>query len=131
MINAKATFSGFSVDDLAAAKEFYINKLGLELASEEMGLDISLTQGGRVFIYQKDDHQPATFTVLNFVVEDIDKSIDELSAQGVSFERYDDLGDGIEQDEKGVLRGLAANMGPDIAWFKDSAGNILAVLQDK
>ncbi|HEU5122017.1 MAG TPA: VOC family protein [Candidatus Saccharimonadales bacterium] len=127
-MNFKTVFSGFSVDNIAAAKEFYVEMLGLGLKDETMGLSLSLPGGGEHFVYEKPDHSPATFTVLNFVVENIDTAMDELMAKGITFERYN-LGDGAEQDEKGVLRGLAANMGPDIAWFKDPAGNILAVLQ--
>lgn len=123
------TFSGFSVDDIEKAKKFYLETLGLELNNEDMGLDLSLPGGGRVFVYEKEDHKPATFTVLNFVVEDIDASLEGLKNKGVVFEKYD-LGNGAEQDEKGILRGLAANMGPDIAWFKDPAGNVLAILQE-
>ncbi len=122
------TFSGFSVDNIDAAREFYINTLGFNLNDEKMGLDIELPGGGNVFIYEKQDHQPATFTVLNLVVPNIDEAIDDLIAKGITFETYD-LGNGAEQDEKKVLRGLAANMGPDIAWFKDPAGNVLSVLQ--
>lgn len=123
------TFSGFSVDDIEKAKKFYLETLGLELNNQDMGLDLSLPGGGRVFVYEKEDHAPATFTVLNFVVEDIDASLEELKNKSVVFEKYD-LGNGAEQDEKGILRGLAANMGPDIAWFKDPAGNVLAILQE-
>lgn len=123
------TFSGISVDDLGKAKEFYTGTLGLELENEEMGLQLRLPGGARLFIYEKSDHEPATFTVLNFVVEDIDTTIDELVGKGIKFEHYD-LGGGAETDEKGVLRGLSANMGPDIAWFKDPAGNVLSVVQD-
>jgi predicted enzyme related to lactoylglutathione lyase len=84
-----------------------------------------LPGGGTVFVYPKDDHQPATFTILNFEVEDIDEAVDELTNRGVQFERYADL----PVDEKGILRGISQNRGPDIAWFKDPAGNILAVLK--
>jgi predicted enzyme related to lactoylglutathione lyase len=129
MFKALAAFSGFSVDDLAKAKHFYTQTLGLTLDDEEMGLQLQLPNGGQLFIYQKDNHQAATFTVLNFVVDDIDKAIDELEKLGVSFERYDNMPG--PQDEKGVLRGIAAHQGPDIAWFKDPAGNILSVLQEK
>lgn len=128
-MNILGTFSGFSVDDMKAAKEFYVNKLGVEPGDESMGLQLKLP-GGDVFLYEKSDHQPATYTTLNFVVKDIDAAIDDLVAKGIEFEYYGDMGNGAKQDEKGVLRGLAANMGPDIAWFKDPAGNILAVLQD-
>jgi predicted enzyme related to lactoylglutathione lyase len=129
MFKAKAVFSGLSVDDTNQAKQFYTQVLGLSIESETMGLELGLTGGGKLYIYQKDNHQPATFTVLNFVVDDIDAAVDELGKLGVSFERYDNLP--AEQDSKGVLRGLSANQGPDIAWFKDPAGNILSVLQDK
>jgi len=122
------TFSGFSVDSIDKAREFYINTLGFKLNDEKMGLDIELPGGGNVFIYEKPDHQPATFTVLNLVVPNIDEAIDDLTAKGITFETYD-LGNGAVQDDKKVLRGLAANMGPDIAWFKDPAGNVLSVLQ--
>lgn len=127
MFSLKAAFSGFSVDDLAKAKAFYTEKLGLKLENEEMGLQLQLPGGGQVFVYDKPDHQPASFTILNFVVDDIDAAVEALEDSGISFERYE----GMQQDEKGIARGLSANMGPDIAWFKDPAGNILSVLQDK
>ncbi len=129
MLKTLAVFNGFSVDDLAKAKEFYTETLGLKLKDETMGLQLELPGGGQAFIYSKDDHQPATFTILNFVVDDIDAAVAELTSQGVSMERYDDMP--ATQDEKGILRGIKANQGPDIAWFKDPAGNILAVLQEK
>lgn len=129
MLKAQAAFSGISVNDLDKAKQFYTQTLGLALNDEKMGLQLQLPGGGSLFIYDKADHQPATFTVLNFVVDDIDAAVDELTGSGVSFERYDNLP--APQDDKGVLRGLAAQQGPDIAWFKDPAGNILAVLQEK
>ncbi|HEY4160757.1 MAG TPA: VOC family protein [Candidatus Saccharimonadales bacterium] len=128
MLEANMAFSGFSVTDLGTAKQFYTQVLGLEAGDETMGLQLKLPGGGELFIYPKDDHQPATFTVLNFVVSDIDKAVDGLQKLGVSFERYDDLPGG--QDEKGIARGRSAHQGPDIAWFKDPAGNILAVLQN-
>ncbi len=129
-MKALAAFSGFSVKDLAKAKKFYADKLGLRLNNEEMGLDFSLPGGGKMFIYQKDDHKPATFTILNFVVEDIDKAVADLKDKGLEFEHYD-LGGGAKTDAKGIMRGLAANQGPDIAWFKDPDANILAILQAK
>jgi catechol 2,3-dioxygenase-like lactoylglutathione lyase family enzyme len=128
MLKSNAVFSGFSVSDLSAAKQFYTEILGLELEDETMGLKLRLPEGGSLFIYPKDDHQPANFTILNFVVENVDQAVDELIDQGVQFEHYDE---GIKTDEKGIARGLAANMGPDIAWFKDPAGNILSILQGK
>lgn len=129
MINTITTFSGISVNNIKEAREFYVDKLGLNLTDDSMGLNLDLPGGGKLFVYDKPDHQPATFTVLNFVVANIDDAIEELKSSGIDMERYD-LGPDIQQDEKGVLRGLAANMGPDIAWFNDPAGNVLAVLQD-
>jgi len=126
MLKVKAAFSGFSVDDLAKSKKFYIEVLGLKADDEGVGLRLHLPDGGSVFIYPKNDHQPATFTILNFVVENIDEAVDELKSRGVSFERYE----GSPQDEKGILRGRSQQMGPDIAWFQDPAGNILSVLED-
>jgi predicted enzyme related to lactoylglutathione lyase len=128
MLAIQTSFSGLSVDDLGKAKTFYAGTLGLTLQDETMGLHIGLPGGGTLFIYQKADHQPATFTVLNFVVEDIDKAVDELTRQGVTFEHYDNLP--MQQDQKGILRGRSSNQGPDIAWCKDPAGNVLAILQD-
>ena len=129
MLNAQAAFSGLSVNSLDEARQFYVQVLGLILDGENMGLQLRLPNGGRLFVYEKSDHQPASFTVLNFVVSNIGEAVDELGSLGVTFERYEDM-PGV-QDAKGILRGLAANQGPDIAWFKDPAGNILAVLQDK
>ena len=121
--NTKA-FSGFSVDDVQRAKEFYGETLGLKV-SEEHGLLFLHIAGGRdTLVYPKPDHVPATFTILNFPVDDIEKAVDELSARGVRFERYP--GTEMETDEKGIFRGG----GPLIAWFKDPAGNVLSVLQD-
>ena len=120
--NTKA-FSGFSVDDLSRAKEFYGETLGLDV-SEENGLVTLQIAGDRpTLIYPKDDHTPATFTILNFPVEDIEQAVDELTRRGVELERYP--GTEIETDEKGIFRGG----GPPIAWFKDPAGNVLSVLQ--
>jgi catechol 2,3-dioxygenase-like lactoylglutathione lyase family enzyme len=128
MFNPVAAFSGFSVDDLSKAKEFYTVTLAVPLDNEEMGLHLQLPGGGSVFIYEKETHAPASFTILNFVVSSIDEAVDTLSEKGVTFERYDSMP--APQDEKGILRGLAANQGPDIAWFKDPAGNILSLIQN-
>ena len=125
MFKPKTAFSGFSVNDLAKAKEFYTQTLGLQVVEEGVGLRLHLPGGGTAFAYPKDDHQPATFTMLDFVVDDIDEAVDELKSRGVSFDRFA----GMPQDEKGIMRGISHNMGPDIAWFKDPAGNVLAVLQ--
>ena len=117
------------MNNIKEAREFYVDKLGLKLNDDSMGLQLELPGGAKMFVYEKEDHEPASFTVLNFVVTDIDDSIEDSATKGITMEKYD-LGNGAEQDEKGVLRGLAANMGPDIAWFKDPAENVLAVLQD-
>ena len=127
MFKAASSFNGFSVNDLAKAKEFYVNTLQMKINNEKMGLELVQPGGGNVFIYEKADHTPASFTILNFVVEDIDAAVDELVSAGVVFERYDNMP--APQDTKGILRGKAANQGPDIAWFKDPAGNILSVLE--
>lgn len=122
-------FSGFSVDDLEKARIFYENTLGVEVHEEdEMGFGFNLAGGTTVFVYPKSNHQPATFTVLNFVVDDIEVAMDALKKKGVKFIHYHN--DDLPQDEKGILRGISAGMGPDIAWFKDSAGNVLSVLQE-
>jgi predicted enzyme related to lactoylglutathione lyase len=115
-------FSGFSTNDIERAKDFYGSTLGLEVSEMNGMLEIRLGSGGTVLAYPKENHEPATFTILNFNVDDIDKAVDELSARGVKFERYEDFG----QDDKGIARGE----GPDIAWFKDPAGNILSVLSE-
>jgi catechol 2,3-dioxygenase-like lactoylglutathione lyase family enzyme len=121
--NTKA-FSGFSVDDLQKAKDFYGHTLGLDTAETKEGLALRLAGGGQVFLYPKSNHAPATFTVLNFVVTDIEQTVDGLTKLGVRFEHYDQPE--IKTDEKGVHR----NAGPKIAWFKDPAGNILSVLEE-
>jgi catechol 2,3-dioxygenase-like lactoylglutathione lyase family enzyme len=124
MLNAKSAFSGFAVRDLDAARTFYRDTLGLDVTDGEMGnLNLRLPGGGSVFIYPKDDHMPAGFTILNFAVDNVDKAVDELANAGVKMERYDTPG--FETDEKGVYRG----QGPAIAWFTDPSGNILSVLE--
>jgi catechol 2,3-dioxygenase-like lactoylglutathione lyase family enzyme len=123
--NTKA-YSGFAVDDLQKAREFYGETLGLntEVIDEEDGLMTLHLAGGRdTLVYQQPGSTPASYTILNFPVDDVDKAVDELGARGVTFERYEDF----EQDEKGISR----NIGPDIAWFKDPAGNVLSVLQEQ
>ncbi|MDQ3659754.1 MAG: VOC family protein [Actinomycetota bacterium] len=117
-------FSGFAVDDTARARAFYEQTLGLDVSElPNTGLmQITIAKGGKVLVYPKPNHEPATFTVLNFPVDDVDEVVDELTARGVEFERYQ--GD-ISTDEKGIAR----NAGPNIAWFKDPAGNILSVLE--
>ncbi|MBA2337435.1 MAG: VOC family protein [Acidimicrobiia bacterium] len=115
-------FSGFAVPDIDAARDFYRDTLGLEISDQDGMLGIQLPRGGEVLVYPKPDHAPATYTVLNLDVSDIDAAVDELTARGVTFERYD----GFEVDDKGVARG---DMGPPIAWFTDPAGNIMSVMQ--
>jgi predicted enzyme related to lactoylglutathione lyase len=119
------SFSSFSVNDLQQAKEFYGEKLGLDVAETEEGLELN-TGDNAIFIYPKANHTPASFTVLNFPVNDIDKAVDELNALGIKPEHYD-LPD-IKTDERGIARGPK---GPTIAWFKDPAGNILSVVEMK
>ena len=125
MFTDTPAFSGFAVDDLDAARSFYRDTLGLKVTDEEMGIITLHLAGDRpTMIYPKPDFAPATYTILNFPVEDVDAAVDELSGRGVEFERYE----GFEQDEKGIARDPR---GPAIAWFKDPAGNILAVLESQ
>jgi catechol 2,3-dioxygenase-like lactoylglutathione lyase family enzyme len=114
-------FSGFAVDDVQKAREFYGETLGISTSEQHGLLTLHLAGDRDTLVYPKPDHTPAGYTILNFPVDDIDKAVDELTARGVRFERYD----GFEQDENGVFRGG----GPYIAWFKDPAGNVLSVLQ--
>jgi catechol 2,3-dioxygenase-like lactoylglutathione lyase family enzyme len=123
MFAKSKAYSGFSVDDIGAARTFYGETLGLEVSEENGMLTLHIADGGNILVYPKPDHTPASFTILNFPVDDIDGVVSELTKKGVSFERYE----GMEQDEKGVARGP---YGPPIAWFKDPAGNILSVLED-
>lgn len=124
MFTDTKAFSGFSVDDLAKARQFYGETLGLRVSDGEMKglLMLHLGSGHDVLVYEKPNHAPATYTVLNFPVDDIDRAVDELVSRGVRFERYPDL----DADERGIFR----TAGPPIAWFTDPAGNILAVLQN-
>jgi hypothetical protein len=125
MFSPTSAFSGFSVDNLAAAKEFYSTTLSLTVEPDGVGARLHLPGGGTVFFYPKEDHQPASFTILNFAVEDIDAAVDDLTSRGVTFERYEGI-PGI--DAKGIMRGREHNTGPDIAWFLDPAGNVLSVI---
>jgi catechol 2,3-dioxygenase-like lactoylglutathione lyase family enzyme len=120
--NTKA-FSGFAVGDLDQARQFYGDTLGITTSEQNGLLTLHLAGGRDTLVYPKPDHVPATYTILNFVVDDIDKAVDELAGRGVQFERYE----GAAQDDKGINRGG----GPYIAWFRDPAGNILAVLQER
>ncbi len=121
MFATTKAFSGFSVDDLAKAREFYGGVLGLDVTEENGMLDLHIAGGGEILVYPKPDHTPASYTMLNFPVDDIDLAVDELIGRGVSFERYP----GMDQDDKGVMRG----QGPPIAWFTDPAGNVISVLE--
>ncbi|MBX3066110.1 MAG: VOC family protein [Anaerolineae bacterium] len=124
MFKETPAFSGFSVGDIPAAKEFYSKTLGLNVSEHNGMLTLHLASGANVLIYPKPDHTPATFTILNFPVADVEKTVDDLIKRGVKFQIYDypDL----KTDAKGIARG---NGGPTIAWFKDPAGNILSVLE--
>ena len=124
MFRQTKAFSGFSVSDLAAAKEFYGQTLGLDVEEASGALQLKIAGGNPIYVYPKDNHVPATYTMLNFPVDDIDQAVDDLTGKGVKFERYEGM-----TDEKGVARGRSQNMGPDIAWFTDPAGNILSVIQ--
>ncbi|MDB5189806.1 MAG: Glyoxalase-like domain protein [Parcubacteria group bacterium] len=126
-MNELSAFSGYSVNDTDSAKTFYADTLGQNVTEQKEGLKITLKGGGEVFLYEKSDHAPATFTVLNFVVSNIDEAVASLQEKGVALENYD-MGP-MKADDKGIYRGIASGHGPDIAWFKDSAGNILSVLQ--
>ena len=125
--DAKA-FSSFSVNNLDEAKAFYGQTLGLETDETQEGLALKIAGGGQVFLYPKPDHTPASFTVLNFPTNDINATVDKLGAQGITFESY---GGEIETDAKGIFRGASSGEGPNIAWFKDPAGNILSVVEEK
>ncbi len=125
MLEKSKAFSGFSVNDTQRAKEFYSRTLGLEVAESHGLLNLHLAGGTTVLIYPKPNHAPATFTVLNFPVDSVDKAVDELAKRGVRFEIYNERN--LKTDERGIFRGG----GPVIAWFKDPAGNILSVLEQK
>lgn len=126
--DAKA-FSSFSVNDIAKAKEFYGDILGINISEEMEGsISLNLAGGTNIFIYPKDNHSPATFTVLNFHVKNIDESVEKLKALGIKFESFEGE---MKTDENNIFRGAATNKGPNIAWFKDPAGNFLSVIEEK
>jgi|SRR6185369_6808945 catechol-2,3-dioxygenase len=124
MFKVTKAFSTFSVNDLRKAKEFYGNTLGLDISENTEGLELRIPGGNNIFVYPKSNHVPATFTVLNFPVNDVDESVDDLTKRGVKFEHYEGE---LKTDQKGIFRGK----GPTIAWFKDPAGNILSVINEK
>ena len=121
MLRDRPAFSSFSADDIGAARTFYADTLGLAVTEENGMLMLDLAGNQRVLIYPKEDHAPASFTVLNFEVGDIEAAVDELSGRGVTFERYE----GFAQDDRGIMR----EFGPPIAWITDPAGNVLALIQ--
>lgn len=126
MLGTSKAFSGFSVNDIDAATKFYGDTLGVK-TSEMNGMLVLHIAGDRdILVYSKPNHTPASFTILNFPVDDIDEAVDELTRRGVTFEKYD----GFDQDDKGIARPSKAEEGPPIAWFTDPAGNILSVLQE-
>lgn len=127
MFKVTKAFSTFSVNDLQKAKQFYGQTLGLDVAeTPEGGIELRIPNSGNVFIYPKQNHEPATFTVLNFPVSDVDQSVDDLAKRGVRFEHYEGE---LKTDDKGIFRGKGSD--PTIAWFKDPAGNILSVIREK
>ncbi len=126
MFQYQSVFSGYSVDDIAIARSFYKNVLNFKVVDNPMGLiELHFNDGMHIILYGKDNHTPATFTVLNIMVKDIEVAVDELIEQGVKFEQYDD---DIATDSKGICRN---DYGPTLAWFKDPAGNILSLIEDK
>lgn len=124
MFKQTRAFSSFSVDNLEKAKRFYIETLGLKVVENKMGLiELHVSEGNKILIYPKPNHTPATFTILNFNVDNIDDAVEELLKLGVIFEQYNEVN--LKTDQKGICRGR-----PNIAWFKDPSGNILSVLED-
>ncbi len=124
MFRDTRAFSGFAADDIPRAKQFYAETLGLEVTEEHGMLTLHIAGARPTLIYPKPDHTPASYTILNFPVDDIDAAVDELGSRGIAFEASE------WGDDKGIMRGIANDMGPDIAWFTDPAGNILSVLQE-
>jgi len=124
MLRDSKAFSGFSAGDIPKVKKFYAETLGLDVTESHGLLRLRLAGGNNVLIYPKPNHVPATFTVLNFPVKDVDLTVDELTKRGIRFEKYDLPN--LKTDKKGIMRGN----GPTIAWFKDPAGNILSVIEE-
>lgn len=126
MFTTTGAFSGFSVDDIDAARTFYGETLGLTVSTNEMGfLELQLRGGAKILVYSKPDHTPASFTILNFPADDVEAAVDDLNARGVTTKVYSD--DQLPTDSKGIMRGNV----PDIAWFLDPAGNVLSVLSSR
>lgn len=127
MLKHSKAFSGFAVNDIQKAKQFYSEILGLNVKENQMGLiELQIEGGNHIIVYPKPNHVPATFTILNFPVENIDKSVDELINKGITFEQYEGP---IKTDVKGICR--SGGKGPKIAWFKDPSGNILSLIEEK
>jgi catechol 2,3-dioxygenase-like lactoylglutathione lyase family enzyme len=124
MLAQSPAFSGFSSNDIPATRRFYAETLGLDISEEGDNLTLNLAGGAKVLVYPKEDHQPATYTCLNFPVPDVDAAVDELTQRGVRFEHY---GPEFGQDERGIMR----DNGPTIAWFKDPVGNVLSVIEQE
>ena len=128
MVQISDAFPGFSVHDVDAARTFYGEALGLEVGDSMGGLSLTLPSGQGIFVYPKDDHEPASFTILNFEVPDIGQAVDELNAAGVVTKIYTDP-HSFGTDERGIAWGSKSGMGPDIAWFRDPSGNVLSLIQ--
>lgn len=127
MLKYSKAFSSFSVNDIKKAKNFYAEILGIQVKDDPMGIiELRLEDGNKIMIYPKPDHTPATFTVLNFPVKNLEETVDELIGKGILFEQYEGE---IKTDEKGIFR--SGGRGPNIAWFKDPSGNILSVIEEK
>ena len=126
MFEKSEPFSGFSVDDIEAARRFYTETMEMDVRELNGMLQLQIRPDVAVLVYPTETHRPGSYTVLNFPVDDIDAAVAELGNRGVTLERYE----GAPQDNKGIVRGLANDMGPDIAWFQDPAGNVLSVLQE-
>jgi catechol 2,3-dioxygenase-like lactoylglutathione lyase family enzyme len=127
MFGSNQVMSSFSVDDVPAAKAFYTETLGFEVDQEGDGLLIKFGGGGQAMVYPKSNHEPATFTVLHIVVDDVEQAVDALTAKGVTFEHYTE--ESIKTDEKGIARDTERDTDMAIAWFQDPAGNIIGLLQ--
>ena len=126
MLQDSKAYSGFSVDDVEAAKRFYGKMLGLKVKDGPMGtLDLVVGDGTSILVYPKENHEPASFTILNFPVSNIERTVDQLTKAGIKMERYDNMNWDAKADEKGIYRGE----GPAIAWFKDPAGNVLSIME--
>jgi predicted enzyme related to lactoylglutathione lyase len=128
MLRFTNSFASYSVNDIDAAKQFYQETLGLSVTQKTEGLEVAMPGGGKAFLYRKPNHTPATFTVLNFKVNDVNQAVDDLNKQGVQMEHYDGQ---LQTDQRGIFHPKGPHDGPTIAWFKDPSGNILSVVEQK